>query len=202
MKKGAGAFNLLITVIITGVLLNGVIFGFFSNRSNVVRRALMETNIIDAINKMELKKVTMRAVISSILFLSTLLIACQGIQRVEAKDRTSLLQGSPHAGTWESIDVFLKYQYVNQPGIIKLNIQGKAKRLYDQLEIWLFFCEAEGKILETKSVYNSGYLTRPLTERQRKVSIEKTFEMPLETNYLAFQSRLGPVKTHDHELKF
>jgi len=122
------------------------------------------------------------------------LIACQGIQRVEPKDRTSLLQGGPHEGTWESIDVFLEYQYVHQPGIIESNIQGKSKRLYDKLEIWLLFCEADGKILETKSVYNSGYLTRSLDERLRKVSIEKTFEIPLDTNHLTFQSKLETIK--------
>ncbi len=142
---------------------------------------------------MKLKKVIMGAFISCILFLSILLIACQGIQRVETKDSTSLLQGGPHTGTWESIDVFLEYQYVNQADIIELNIQGKAKRLYEELEIWLSFCEAGGKILETRSVYNSGYLIKQLSERPRKVSIEKTFEMPLETNHLAFQSRLVTI---------
>ena len=143
---------------------------------------------------MEFKKVIMGAFICCILFLSILLIACQGIQRVEPQERTSLLQGGPHAGTWGPIDVFLEYQYVNQAGIIKLNIQGKVKRLYNQLGIWVSFCDAEGKILETKSGYNSGYLTRPLDERQRKVSIGKTFEMPLETNHLAFQSWLETIK--------
>ena len=142
---------------------------------------------------MESKKGIMGAFISCILFLSILLIACQGIQRIEPKDRTSLLQSGPHTGTWESIDVFLEYQYVNQAGIIKLNIQAKVKRLYEQLQIWLSFCEAGGKILETKSVYNSDYLTNPIDERPRKVSIEKTFEMPLETNHLAFQSRLVTI---------
>ncbi len=142
---------------------------------------------------MEFKKVIMGAFKSCILFLSILLIACPCIQRVETKDSTSLLQGGPHTGTWESIDVYLEYQYVNQAGIIKLNIQGKAKRLYEHLQIWLSFCEAGGKILETKSVYNSDYLTSPIDERPRKVSIEKTFEMPLETNHLAFQSRLVTI---------
>ena len=139
---------------------------------------------------MKLKK---EAFISCILFLSILLIACQSVQRVETKERTSLLQGGPHAGTWESIDVFLEYQYVNQADIIKLNIQGKAKRLYEEFQIWLSFCEAGGKILETKSVYNSEYLTEPIDERPRKISIEKTFEIPLETNHLAFQSRLVTI---------
>ena len=139
---------------------------------------------------MKLKK---EAFISCILFLSILLIACQGIQRVESKDRTSLLQGGPHTGTWESIDVFLEYQYVNQAGIIELNIQGKAKCLYEEFQIWLSFCEAGGKILETKSVYNSEYLTEYLDERPRKISIEKTFEIPPETNHLAFQYRLVTI---------
>ena len=143
---------------------------------------------------MESKKGIMGAFISCILFLSILLIACQGIQRIEPKDRTSLLQSGPHTGTWESIDVFLEYQYVNQAGIIKLNIQAKVKRLYEQLQIWLSFCEARGKILETKSVHNSEYLTEPLDERPRKINIEKTFEIPLETNHLAFQSRLETIK--------
>ena len=142
---------------------------------------------------MELKKIIMGAFISCILFLSILFIACQSIQRVETKVSTSLLQGGPHTGTWESIDVFLEYQYVNQAGIIELNIQGKAKCLYEEFQIWLSFCEAGGKILETKSVYNSGYLTEPLDERPRKISIEKTFEIPLETNHLAFQSRLVTI---------
>ena len=143
---------------------------------------------------MELTKVFRGVFISCIFFLSILWVACQGIQKIESKDRTSLLQGGPHAATWESIDVFLEYQYVNPPGIIKLNIQGKAKRLYDKLEIWVSFCDAEGKILETKSVYNSGHLTKPLEERPRKVSIEKTFEVPLETNSLVFQSKLETIK--------
>jgi hypothetical protein len=143
---------------------------------------------------MELKKVVRGVFISCTFFLSILLIACQGVQRAESKDCTSLLQGGPHAGIWESIDVCLEYQYVNQPGNIELNIQGESKCLYDQLEIWVFFCNAEGEILETKSVYNSGYKTKSEDERPRKVSIEKTFEIPLETDHLAFQSRLETIK--------
>jgi hypothetical protein len=143
---------------------------------------------------MKLIKGIMGANISCILFLSVILIACQGIQRIESKEPNSLLQGGPHAGTWESVDVFLEYQYVDQAGIIKLNIQGKAKHFYNQLEIWVSFCDAEGKILETKSVYNSGYKTRPENEMPRTISIEKTLEMPRETNLLAFQSRLETIK--------
>lgn len=124
--------------------------------------------------------------------LAILLIACQGVQTVDPKERISMLEGGPHAGTWESSDVVLEYQYVNQPGKIKLDIQGKAKRKYDQLSIWVLFLDAQGKILETRTVFNSGYLAQTPTERPRKGSIEKTFEVPVETNHLAFQSAVKP----------
>ncbi len=128
----------------------------------------------------------------SLLILSILLIACQGPQRVAPQDRIALSQGGPHAGSWESKDVFLEYQYVRQPGIIKLGIRAKAKRKYDQLSVWVSFLDTEGKILETKSVYNSGYRLRSSGMRGYKGSVEKTFEMPMETNHLAFRSLLQP----------
>ena len=136
----------------------------------------------------------MRAFKYCLLFLSILLIACQGLQRVAPKDRIALLQGGPHAGSWESIDVFLEYQYVRQPGIIKLSIRGNAKQKYDQLSIWVLFLDTEGNILETKSVFNSGYRQGPSRKRRYIGSIEKTFEMPKQTNHLAFRSLLEPYK--------
>jgi hypothetical protein len=75
------------------------------------------------------KSIVAGVFISCIGSLLILMVGCQGIQRVEPRDRTSLLHGAPYSGTWESIDVLLEYQYVNHPGHIKLNIQGKAKRL-------------------------------------------------------------------------
>ena len=141
---------------------------------------------------MELKEATMGAFKYCLLFLSILLIACQGLQRVAPKDRIALLQGGPHAGSWESNDVFLEYQYVTQPGIIKLGIRAKAKRKYDQLSVWVSFLDTEGKILETQSVYNSGYRLRLSRNKRYKSSVEKTFEMPMETNHLAFRSLLQP----------
>ncbi|MCP4256221.1 MAG: hypothetical protein GY774_01685, partial [Planctomycetes bacterium] len=95
---------------------------------------------------MELKKANMGAFKYSLLILSILLIACQGPQRVAPQDRIALSQGGPHAGSWESKDVFLEYQYVRQPGIIKLGIRAKAKRKYDQLSVWVSFLDTEGKI--------------------------------------------------------
>jgi hypothetical protein len=137
---------------------------------------------------MKLKKSIAEGMISCLVFFLFVLAACQGIQTTIApENRIALLQGGPHTGSWESIDVFLEYQYAKQPGTIKLNIGGHAKRKYDQLSVWVRFLDAQGKILETKSVYNSGFRQK-LTSRQGR--IEKTFELPMGTTQFAFQSTL------------
>ena len=145
---------------------------------------------------MELRKATMGAFKCCLLFLSILLIACQGLQSVAPKDRIALLQGGPHAGSWESSDVFLEYQYVRQPGIIKLGISVKAKRKFDKFSVWVSFLDTEGKILETKSVFNSGYRRyewmEPSMKGRHKGSVEKTLKMPIGTNHFAFRSSLQP----------
>ena len=139
---------------------------------------------------MEFKKAPSAAFKCGFVFLSILLIACQGLQYVAPKDRIALLQGGPHAGTWESKDVFLEYQYVKQSGTIKLDISLRAKSKFDQLSVWISFLDTEGKILETKGVYNSGYRLESSAERQYKTRVEKTFEVPMETNHVAFRSSM------------
>ena len=125
-----------------------------------------------------------------ILFLSILLIACQGLQKFAPEDRIALIQGGSQAGSWESTDVLMKYQYVGQPGMIKLGIQAKAKRKYNQLTIWVSFLDTDGKILASKTIYNSGY--RQGYWRRYLGGAEKTLEMPKEASYLAFRSMLQP----------
>ena len=117
-----------------------------------------------------------------------ILATCQGLQTtVVAQDRIPQLQGGPHAGSCESSDVSLEYQYVAQPGSFKLNIGGKAKRGYDQLSVWIKFFDKHGKVLEQKSVYNSR-LRQKLS--RDKGGIEKTFELPVGSTQFAFQSML------------
>ena len=107
---------------------------------------------------MKLKNYKAGGIIRCLLFFSMVLATCQGLQTtVAAQDRIPLLQGGPHAGSWESNDVSLEYQYVAQEGSFKLNIGGNAKRKYDQLSVWIKFFDAQGKVLETKSVFNSGF---------------------------------------------
>jgi hypothetical protein len=55
-------------------------------------------------------------------------------------------------------------------------IGGSAQRGYDQLSVWILFLVTQGKVLETKSVFNSGF--REKLSRGRG-GIEKSFEIPM-----------------------
>ena len=112
----------------------------------------------------------------------------QGLQTtVAAQDHIPLLQGGPHTGSWESYDVSLEYQYIAQQGTFKLNIGGEAKRKYDQLSVWIKFFDAQGKVLATETVFNSGFR---MQLSKGKDAIEKTFEIPTGSTQFAFQSML------------
>lgn len=137
---------------------------------------------------MQLKNSQAERIIRCLLFFSMVLATCQGLQTtVAAQNLIPLQQGGPHAGSWESSDVNLEYQYVAQQDTFKLNIGGKAKRGYDQVSVWIKFFDAHGKVLKTKSVFNSGFRQKLL---RRKGGIEKTFEIPPSSAQFAFQSML------------
>jgi hypothetical protein len=137
---------------------------------------------------MEPKNFIGEAVIGFMVFFLIGLSACVGTQMMVApEDSISLVQDGPHAGSWESSDVNLNYQYVYQPGTLKLNFGGGAKRGYDQLVIWIRFYDEQGKFLETKSIFNSGYRQNFSSGRD---SNEKIFEIPIESTQFSFQSML------------
>ena len=127
-------------------------------------------------------------IIRCLLFFSIVLVICQGLQTTAAaRDLIPIRQGGPHTGSWESSDVLLDYQYVVEQGTFKLNIGGKAKRGYDQLSVWIKFVDPQGKVLEKKSVYNSGFRRKLLRDKGR---IEKTFEIPTSSTQFTFHSML------------
>ncbi len=89
---------------------------------------------------MELTRGIVGAFKSCLLFLSILLIACQGMQRTVApEDRISLRQGGPHTGIWESNTIFLEYQYYKLAGEFKLSVQVKVKTKvsYDGFKVYV-----------------------------------------------------------------
>ena len=137
---------------------------------------------------MEPKKINGKAVIGFLVLFSILLSACVGSQMMVApQDSISLVQGDPQTGSWESYDVLLNYQYVFQPGSLKLNFGGGAKRGYDQLVIWIRFYDEQGKFLQTENVFNSGFRQKFSPGRDSK---EKILEIPMESTQFSFKSML------------
>ena len=115
-----------------------------------------------------------------------------GQMTVPPEKRIPLSKDSPQEGSWESFDVALKYQFVEQSGVIQLSVTGKAKRGYDQLLVWMKLVDADGKVLETKSIYNSGFRSSYSSGKWHKGRIEKTLEIPPGATAIAFQSSLTP----------
>jgi hypothetical protein len=137
---------------------------------------------------MEPKNFIRKAMIGFLVLFSIVLSGCVGTQTMVApEDSISLVQGGPQTGSWESNDVLLNYQYVYQPGTLKLNFGGGAKRGYDQLTIWIRFFDAQGKFLQTETVFNSGFRQKFSSGRD---SNEKIFEIPMESTQFSFQSML------------
>jgi len=145
---------------------------------------------------MRSKKRILEAFNYKFVILSIILVAFQfscvgpGQMTVAPERRIPLFKDTLQKGSWESSDVTLEYQYVKQPGVIQLSVTGKAKRGYDQLSVWVLFVDAQGKILETQNIYNSGFRTEDKATKREKGTIEKTFQMPLATTDIAFQSSL------------
>ena len=150
---------------------------------------------------MSLKKIFLKSFNYKLVILSVLWVVFQsgcvgpGQMTVAPEKRIPLSKDTPQEGSWESYDVALKYQYVEQTGVIQLSVTGKAKRGYDQLVIWVKLVDAEGKVLDTKSIYNSGFRSGLSRGKPHKGTIEKTFEIPPETTAIAFQSSLKPRRT-------
>ena len=147
---------------------------------------------------MRLKKIILGSFNYKLVILAVLWIAFQsgcvgpGQMTVPPEKRIPLSKDSPQEGSWESFDVALKYQFVEQSGVIQLSVTGKAKRGYDQLLVWMKLVDADGKVLETKNIYNSGFRSSYSSGKWHKGMIEKTLEIPPGTTAIAFQSSLTP----------
>ena len=126
---------------------------------------------------MELTRVIFGVFKRIFLFLSILLIACQGMQRTIAPaDRVVLRQGGPHTGIWEPNTIYLEYQYYKLAGEFKLSVQVKAKNKvwYDGFRVYVLFVDAGGRVLERKEV--------------AVYRVDNTYKMPPEATYISFHA--------------
>ncbi len=135
-----------------------------------------------------------------LFFLIILIFASQnscstaGSRTVAPENRIPVIQDEPQQGTWESKNVVLEYEFVKTAGTIGLIIDGRATRKLDQIAVWVLFLDEEGRLLERETVFNSGFRSQRTRARRMEGTIERAFEVPPETKYLAFQSQEQPYK--------
>ena len=135
-----------------------------------------------------------------LFFLIILVFAAQnscsttGSMTVAPEDRIAVIPDQPQKGTWESKNVVLEYEFVKEEGTIGLFIDGRTKRRLDQVALWVLFLDKEGRLLERESVFNSGFRSKRTRARRMEGTIERAFEVPEGTKYLAFQSQENPYR--------
>ena len=117
-----------------------------------------------------------------------------GSVAVAPENRIPLVKNTPQQGTWESRDVVLEYEFVKEEGTIGLIIYGRTKQRLDQVAVWVLFLDNNGRLLERETVYNSGFRTKRTKARRIEGTIERAFEVPPDTHYLAFQSKQQPYR--------
>ena len=78
MRKGIGPFSILLIGMFGLIMVSGVVFISFFNRSNISKRAAMEVNIIDGINKVELSKISLTQSLKNSFYQSSYLVSDQG----------------------------------------------------------------------------------------------------------------------------
>ncbi len=135
-----------------------------------------------------------------LFFLIILVFAAQnscsttGSMTVAPENRIPVIPDQPQKGTWESKNVVLEYEFVKEEGTIGLFIDGRTKRRLDQVALWVLFLDKEGRLLERESVFNSGFRSKRTRARRMEGTIERAFEVPEGTKYLAFQSQENPYR--------
>ena len=113
---------------------------------------------------------------------------------VAPENRIAVVPDQLQKGTWESKNVALEYEFVKEGGVLGLFIDGKTKRRMDQVALWVLFLNNEGSVIERESVFNSGFRSKRTRARRMEGTIERAFEVPQGTKYLAFQSKENPYR--------
>jgi hypothetical protein len=117
-----------------------------------------------------------------------------GSRTIAPENRIPVVADKPQLGTWESQHVVLEYEFVKEGGYIGLIIDGRARRWLEQLVVWVLFLDDQGKVLERETVFNSGFRSKRTKARRMQGTIERAFEVPKGTKYMAFQSLKQPYR--------
>ena len=110
---------------------------------------------------------------------------------VEDQDRIAVLDGGPHEGNWQTRDMTIIYEY--QEASKGLQISGRIEladyipkgfNTLEHLNLYIHFLNADGTVLETRSVKIFGY--RRYLELIGEMTFNNRFGLTEESVYFAF----------------
>ena len=135
-----------------------------------------------------------------LFFLIILVFAAQnscsttGRMTVAPENRIPLNADQPQQGTWESMHVVLEYEVVKENNTVGLIIDGRTTRRLDQIVVMVLFLDSKGSLIERETIFNSGFRTQRTKARRMEGTIERAYEVPPGTKYIAFQSIQTPYR--------
>ena len=143
------------------------------------------------------RKITLMTFKLFIVFtLINLLWACSGVNPlspgawVEEKNRISLLAAGPQEGSWETRDLTIEYELLQQDNTIQIsgvvNFGGHVTMGFTTLEYLTIYIHAlgpNGIVRETKAVKTFGY--RRQLWMMGKLSFDGDFDLSADTDILA-----------------
>jgi len=110
---------------------------------------------------------------------------------IKADKRVPLVKGSLQTGKWKVLEYTMDYKYLyTQPkegtlGSIEFSgLLKKSPSRLDSLSIWIYLLDGNGRVLEKKSMYNSGYKMGRYMERSLTLTV--TLAVPHETAGISF----------------
>ena len=134
-----------------------------------------------------------------LLILSMLLIytGCK-VDIIDAGKRIPLVKGSSQSGEWKAFEYIMHYTYLytqpenDTPGSIELSgFLRKSGGGLDSLTIWVYLLDGNGRVLERKSIYDSGHKARHMGR-----SFTVTLDVPPETAGISFTHMAAESRGH------
>ncbi len=141
----------------------------------------------------------------SILLMACALFALGACQQdiigkeVPADKRVPLVKGSQQTGRWEAFEYAMNYSYLcTQPkegtlGSMEFSASlEKSAGGLDSLSIWMYLLDGNGRVMDIKSIYDSGYKEKRYTDR----SFDVTLAVPPETAGISFAHTATASRGH------
>ena len=128
-----------------------------------------------------------RAVLTAAAVMLVLAACAGGVQVIPTGEQIPILGSGTHPGQWQSMDAEVRYRYTvdsQSPDRIQVSGTISPRSRLAELKLTMAFLDGEGKVLESRLLYSSGY-------RQEQIggTFEQTLDLPQDAEAFTFRSQ-------------